>query len=317
MRRPIDVDHAGHQLLIGSIHCQGFIVRRFSKHFAVPPRPIILYLAILFFFIAFNVLLFFLPFDMRVGSILTQIVVLLGGALLYRKFFSHPEVKWPNFRILGMSGWALVLVVLCSVALGLMSNVLVALQLELFPALKDTAMEYQELVEDLLLPDSVGAQIVGALAVAVVAPICEEILFRGTILPEQRRGQLTAGAIVLNGLLFSLMHLSNPVGFLALAIVGSYFAHVTIRSNALWGAILGHAALNLVNGVILIRVAVLFDIDGVEAAEETDLVALFVVTFILVCAVAFLWWLSIRLIKSPDSNDNPDDIEDSEDSSDK
>ena len=233
---------------------------------------------------------------MRVGSILTQIVVILGGALIYRKYFAHSEVKWPDLRRLGMGPLALILVLLCSVALGLMSNALVALQLELFPALKEPAMQYQELVENLLLPESISAQIVAAIAVAVVAPICEEVLFRGTILAEQRRGQLAAGAIILNGLLFSLMHLSNPVGFLALAIVGAYFAHITLRSDALWGAILGHAALNFVNGVLLIRVAQYMEIDSVEAVEEVELLPLIGLVVFLVVAVALLWWLSIRLM---------------------
>lgn len=276
-------------------------VREPLKLITIPGRAIGLYVAILVLFIAFNGLLFFTPVDMRMGSILAQIVVILGGALVYRKYFSHPEVTWPSLRSLGMSPVALFLVLVTSVLLGLMSNALVALQLELFPALKEPAMEYQAIVEDLLLPDDVRAQVVGAVAVAVVAPVCEEILFRGTLLPEQRRGQLTAGAIIVNGLLFSLMHLSNPVGFLALAIVGAYFAHITVRSGALWGAILGHAALNLVNGVILLRVAHDLGLEGVDAVDEVAIAELLAATGLLVAASAFLWWLSIRWIQSPGS----------------
>lgn len=276
-------------------------MRDSRKLINVPGRAIALYVAILFVFIAFNLAMLLLPLDMRMGSILVQIVVILGGALVYRRFFSHPEVRWPSLSSLGMSPLVLVLVLVTSVLLGLMSNALVALQLELFPALKEPAMEYQELVEDLLLPDDMGAQIVGVVAVAVVAPFCEEILFRGTILAEQRRSQLAAGAIILNGILFSLMHLNNPVGFLALAIIGAYFAHITLRSDALWGAILGHAALNLVNGVILIRVAEQMELGGVEAVEEVELLPLLLVTVVLVAAVTALWWWSIRLIQSPGS----------------
>lgn len=250
----------------------------------------------MFFFVVTSLALAFTPVDLRVASIITQITVFLGGALVFRYYYAHPNTQWPSLRSVGISPLALLVVMLTSVALGLMSNALIALKIELFPTLGEIAEEYQETIEELLLEESMSTQIVGAIAVAVVAPVCEEVLFRGTMLPEQRRRQTAVGAIILNGVLFALMHLHNPVGVLALTLVGAYFAHITLRSDTLWPAIAGHAALNLVNGVILLRVADRLELDAAEPPEDIGAGEVAIITAVLAVGVAFLWWLSIWLV---------------------
>lgn len=258
-------------------------------------RPIGLFFTVLVLFVVVQVAIQGLGTDARISIMLAQIVVIFGGALAYRRFFSKPKTKWPNLKKTGMSIWAMGVVIVASVVVGLLSNLLGGLTIELVPGLKELAEQYQQGMERLLLTENLSEQILGAVAIVVVAPVCEEFLFRGTILPEQRRSQYAAGAVLLNGILFSAMHL-NPVGFVSLAVIGCYFAHVTLRSGSLWGSILGHAALNLFNGVILLRLA-----GDLGSPDEIGLLQILGGLALLLPLTALLWWLSIRLIRGSKS----------------
>ncbi len=253
-------------------------------------RPILFFFAILVAFIAAQGVVMALPVDTRVGIIISQLVVILGGSLVYRRFFSRSDTTWPKLKRLKISPLALIAVLVASISLGFLANALGALTIQLFPNLAPMAEQYQLEIERLLLPDELSAQILGALAVVVVAPLAEEVMFRGTLLPEQRRSQTAVSAILLNGLLFSAMHL-NPVALLSLTLVGAYFAHITLRSGSLWPAILGHAVLNLVNGVVLLRVA-----GDMAAPDEIGWLELSIALGILIPVTATLWWFSIRLM---------------------
>lgn len=266
-----------------------------------PGRPLGLFLAVMVAFMIAQLILFELPLLAQVGIIVTQLVVFLGGALLYRAKFAHPETSWPTMRRLGMSPAALGVVLLASISLGFLANGLGALTVYVFPGLEPMAEAYQNEIEALLLPDEVPIQILGAIGVAVVAPVAEEFLFRGTLLAEQRREQVAFSAIFLNGLLFSVMHL-NPVAFVSLTVVGCYFAHVTIRSDALWGAILGHAVLNLVNGVVLIRV-----VDDIASPDQLEIAEIGGALAVLIPVTILLWWGSMRLIGGGDEEADPVD----------
>lgn len=261
---------------------------------SLPPkalgRPLLLYLVVVIVFVFFQTGLMALGVEMRVGTIATQVVVILGLALVYRKQFSEPDTTWPSLKKLGMSPVALLVVLLASVTIGFLGMALNGLTIQLIPALEPLAERYQETIESLLLPENMGLQVLGIIGVAVAAPICEEILFRGTLLPEQRRSQMAAGAIVLNGALFGALHF-NPIGFLSLSLIGAYWAHITLRSDSIWGAILGHAVLNTVNGVFLLRL-----VSGHTTPDDLGWLPIIGGLIIFLPAAVALWWLSIKLI---------------------
>ncbi len=263
----------------------------------MPTRPVGLFLVIVAIFVATQGLAMLIPESGRAAAIIvTQLVVFLGGAYVYRKHFSRPETTWPTLRRLGMSPWALVMVIITSVSLGFLASALGGMTIQLFPALGEMADSYQQGMESLLLPEPLYAQILGAVAVAIVAPVAEEYLFRGTILAEQCNDQIAVSAILLNGILFSVMHF-NPVAFVSLAVVGCYFAHITVRSDGLWGAVVGHAALNFVNGVVLIRV-----VEDAPAPEELAFAEIGVMLVILIPVTSLLWWSSVRMIGASDGD---------------
>ena len=100
--------------------------------------------------------------------------------------------------------------------------------------------------------------ILAAHAVAL-APLCEEILFRGILLAAFLRGARgsdgVAGdppvvrAILLSALFFAGVHMYLP-GLPALAVLGALFAALRLRERTLWASVAAHAAFNACNLVI-------------------------------------------------------------------
>jgi membrane protease YdiL (CAAX protease family) len=82
--------------------------------------------------------------------------------------------------------------------------------------------------------------------VTVVAPICEEFLFRGYMYPALRRGVGVWGAAGVTGLLFGAVHaISSPAGFLVpLALFGIGLCLVYEWTGSLYPCIALHALNN-------------------------------------------------------------------------
>lgn len=112
-----------------------------------------------------------------------------------------------------------------------------------------------ELVEDLLTaitPDSVNSWIALMLMAAVLAPIGEELVFRGFVLNSYQRASGSVFAIVVSALLFGLAHHSPPHIF-ASFFAGLIFARFIISGGSLWSSILAHALVNF-SSVIMLRI---------------------------------------------------------------
>lgn len=253
-------------------------------------RPLLLFFSVFLIFNIAGAIGITLSLGVYATIIGSQLLVILGGAILYRRHLAHSDIDWPSHRRLGMPPWVVAVLIVTAVVLGLLGNVLAALTVEIFPSLKEAALAYQEQTQNLLLAEGLLPQILGAISIAIVAPLCEEILFRGTILIEQRRAQTMMGAVLLNGVLFSIMHV-NPMAFLSLALIGAFLAHITLSSRAIWGAIIAHSALNTANGVILPRLTT-----QLPEQEEPEFMQILIAFLLLAPLAAGFWWLTIRLI---------------------
>ncbi len=100
--------------------------------------------------------------------------------------------------------------------------------------------------------------IITAVAAVVAAPLVEEVVFRGVILPAlvPRLGRVVA--VVTQAIVFGAVHVDpSGSGGLGLAIVlsgvGAVFGVATLLTGRLWPSIIGHA---LFNGVVLAVVLV-------------------------------------------------------------
>ena len=98
-----------------------------------------------------------------------------------------------------------------------------------------------ELMEDLFLSEGrFGSKF---FTLVLVAPITEELLFRGIIL-RGLLGRFRPGvAILLSALLFGMMHV-NPWQAIPTTVLGAIYAWFYVRSGSLWPGIVAHAMNN-------------------------------------------------------------------------
>ena len=210
---------------------------------------LVLYFAAAFYFIVVSSFIGAL-LPVHEAVLATQIVGVLGAAVWYTLIRSEQRAPWPKFDEIGMSVGQLVLMAVTACVLVLAANSVMALIVETVPAAEPIAKAYEEQVKHLLLEAEGVDWVMGVVGITVLAPICEEILFRGTILPEQQRVQKTLRAVGVNGLLFGAFHL-NPIALISLTFVGMFLAHLVALTGSIWPAIIAHAVFNAFSGVVL------------------------------------------------------------------
>lgn len=88
------------------------------------------------------------------------------------------------------------------------------------------------------------------LLVAFIAPICEEVVYRGLLWGalEQRWGRIVA--VVVSTLVFALAHL-EPERAPLLLVVAIPIALARLYSGSLWGGIIAHQVTNLLPGLVM------------------------------------------------------------------
>jgi membrane protease YdiL (CAAX protease family) len=250
------------------------------------------YLLVILSFIFFAAVgggLFFLV-GLHYSALLGEVLGILGAALLWRWAWGKSAAKWPSFR-LETSLSALIVAALTAIALGLLASTLATLLIETIPGLKEIAEAYVEQISELIVDATGWERAVGILSVCVAAPICEELLFRGTILQEQRKAEKATTALVINGILFAAFHI-NPISGPGLAILGAFLAHITIRSGSVIPAIVAHAAINTTNAVIMPAIMP----SSAEAETAASIPEILMMVAGLAALSALLWWGTLRLM---------------------
>lgn len=106
--------------------------------------------------------------------------------------------------------------------------------------LKAWSASYQE-IEATIYSDSLIWQIV---SVGILAPILEEIVFRGILFHNLRAAVGSWPAMIASGIIFGLMHY-NLVQFVYAFLLGIFFAYLLEKTGELWTCILAHIAANL------------------------------------------------------------------------
>ena len=96
----------------------------------------------------------------------------------------------------------------------------------------------------LLIPQDAISFVGGLLGVVILAPLAEEVVFRGLVLGVLLRHLPVPVAILLSGVLFSAAH-GSPWLLLPIAFLGVLLGVVTWITRSLSAAWLGHALFNL------------------------------------------------------------------------
>ena len=90
---------------------------------------------------------------------------------------------------------------------------------------------------------------VGVIAVAVVAPIVEEVIFRGLTMTRLSRAMPGWLAVLVSAAVFGLCH-GEMVWFCYTFVVGAFFAFIDLRAGSILPSVLGHIMFNAIGQVM-------------------------------------------------------------------
>ncbi|MBQ8781306.1 MAG: CPBP family intramembrane metalloprotease [Oscillospiraceae bacterium] len=100
---------------------------------------------------------------------------------------------------------------------------------------------------DFVVSRDLPTQLLNILTSIILAPIAEELIFRGILLSEAARIN-ERFAIVFSAVMFGLMH-GNPYQFASAAIIGLVLGYSVIKTGSLFPAIVGHITVNFMASV--------------------------------------------------------------------
>ena len=174
------------------------------------------------------------------GTAAGQILFFLLPAFLYAKWKSGSVVEALRLRpVASGTSWRVVLLAITFIGVGsLLTRATKPLMEQYFGDL----IPVFETLMGILTPESATGLVGNLLVVGLLAPICEEVLYRGAFQGSLERCGPTQ-AILISALMFTLLHL-NPFGFLEILLIGILLGWVTWRTQSLWPAILWHAVNN-------------------------------------------------------------------------
>ncbi len=133
----------------------------------------------------------------------------------------------------------------------------IGLTLALFPILQlDPKAKNQQLLTDLQDHRDVATIVLFVIGAVVLAPIVEELLFRGVLLRALLRKMQPVTAVLASAVIFALVHYvgdPNTLPFLpALTGLGAVLAVVAVRSGDLSTSIFIHAGFNLTTTILFL-----------------------------------------------------------------
>ncbi len=134
----------------------------------------------------------------------------------------------------GIAGYA--------VFVGLLAAVLVAIRMLGFDGVMPLAQGPTELLTEARNPATLAIYFV---LVALIAPVLEELIFRGFVYPGLRRIMPVAPAALGSALIFAAVHITAPVGGLAvIVLVGIVLACLYERTHSILSSIVAHSMYN-------------------------------------------------------------------------
>ncbi len=184
-----------------------------------------------------------IPIPLIAGGQFVQWVVYLGAPLLVTSMKGNGPVA-----DLGLAVRA------PDVGLGVVAGIalqLLVVPIVYWPILRLTDADPSETAEELVdVVGGAGDWILLTIVVAVMAPLVEELFFRGFLLGALRRIATPAVAVVLSSAAFALVHFL-PILFPGTFLLGLVAGAVTIRTGRLAPAIAMHLGFNATTLVVL------------------------------------------------------------------
>lgn len=215
------------------------------------------------------------------GMIITQILIVLLPAIWYWRRYNLNQVLFsrlkpiklkylPAILILAVAFWLLNMIFATGLVLGLM----------------EFGYEPVVVIEP---PQSLQQYLGYVVVLSVFAGICEEVLFRGTIMPSMESKGLVP-AIVFSSLLFALLH-GSLLSLVSTFTLGVVMAVIVIKTGSLWGGIIYHMFNNFIAATYL------YVAGQAEIAAEVEPQNFMAAFPLLIMALGGVW-LGLRLLHS-------------------
>lgn len=202
-----------------------------------------IFLVIALFFAEYVVAAILYAFNSALGlqpSELAILAGLLGNGLIFTGLLSYKKISYSNlFHDTSISLTAILALlsipIICLVPGLLLLSALLQFFLQLLAPLSP---QDAQMFEQILAPN-----LPSIIAACLLAPVLEEMLFRGIILRSFLAQYSSRAAIIGSALIFGAAHL-NLYQFFAGFTVGVVLAWLYQRTRSLWPGILLHSALN-------------------------------------------------------------------------
>lgn len=181
-------------------------------------------------------------------------IFLHGGTLVMAgQLLRWDGVGWRQFLGFGHPRWLRHVFFGLAVGLAAVPLLLVLNKLS-FLGLKALGAEPEQQITVQLLQDMAGwlRRACFGFSAIVLAPIAEEIIFRGVLYPALRQRGHPQVALIVSSLLFAVIH-SNAMTFLPLFLFAMLLVWLVERTDGLIASIAAHAVFNSVNFVLLIN----------------------------------------------------------------
>ncbi len=168
--------------------------------------------------------------NFEIGMIITQWVIILIPTLWFLRRYRADRVNFIRFKALE---WRFVpVIILLSASFWLLNMAIAA---GMVTSLMEIGYEPVMVLDP---PQTLQHYLIYIFILSISAGICEEVMFRGTIMPAlEDRGVVPA--IVFSSFLFALFHVSF-LNLLSTFMLGAVMAVVVIKTGSLWGGILYH-----------------------------------------------------------------------------
>lgn len=220
------------------------------------------------FFLMFYVGQLLQAWDAVFGMILTQLIVVLQPALSLLRLMNFPIASTIRFN---GSDWRFFV---ASALLAPVTVFVATLWLQVQNGFMPGPEAFSKMILDKLIPkDRPIWEIM--IALAVFPAVCEEILFRGTILGLLRRKMKEPYCILVVGLMFGLFHMSI-YRIIPTAMAGMALTWVALKTRSIFPGILLHA---LHNSILVLATIYAFPLTSNEwmiaAALSLGLAAVF------------------------------------------
>ena len=177
----------------------------------------------------------------EIGMIITQVILILLPAVWFLRRY---RVNWVEFsRLKTLQLKFVPTIIFLALSMWILNMILAA---GLVTGLMELGYEPVIVIEP---PQTFREYLILVLILSVFAGICEEVLFRGAIMPSME-GRGLIPAIIYSSMLFALFHITF-LNLLSAFILGIVIAVVVIKTGSLWGGIVYHMANNFIAATYL------------------------------------------------------------------